>query len=206
MVVKVYYFNVRGLGEPIRIILSYGGEEFEDIRAPFTGIPSPLPPEIKSKCTWGQVPLVEFDGKKLGQSLAITRYFAKKFDLVPKDDFQAALCDEYVDACRDFSSSWMRAVLEKDESKRAEIMKEIYESTKERFLSTFNSIIEGSGGKHLVGDSLTWADIYLFHSVTGIPIVNDNLDDFPAIKSLVENVANTPKIKEWLKKRPVTVF
>lgn len=55
------------------------------------------------ECSWGQVPLLEFgDGRKLTQSAAITRYFAKKHNLVPKDDFEGALCDEFVDAARDF--------------------------------------------------------------------------------------------------------
>lgn len=29
---KLTYFNVMGLGEPIRFLLSYGGNKFEDIR------------------------------------------------------------------------------------------------------------------------------------------------------------------------------
>lgn len=30
--VKVTYFNVKALGEGIRMLLAYGGQEFEDIR------------------------------------------------------------------------------------------------------------------------------------------------------------------------------
>lgn len=29
---KLTYFNVKALGEPIRFLLSYGGQEFEDVR------------------------------------------------------------------------------------------------------------------------------------------------------------------------------
>lgn len=32
MTYKLYYFNIRGLGEPIRYLLKYGKVDFEDIR------------------------------------------------------------------------------------------------------------------------------------------------------------------------------
>lgn len=32
MVYKLYYFNIKGLGEPIRMMLSYGNIAFEDHR------------------------------------------------------------------------------------------------------------------------------------------------------------------------------
>lgn len=47
MVIKLSYFDARGIGEPIRMILAYGGEEFEDIRAPMS-LPPTLPAEIKN--------------------------------------------------------------------------------------------------------------------------------------------------------------
>lgn len=64
---------------------------------------------VFTECTWGQVPLIEFEGKKLAQSLAITRYFAKKFNLVGSNDFEAALTDEYVDSVRDFNTGIFNA-------------------------------------------------------------------------------------------------
>lgn len=42
--------------------------------------------------------MVEFEGKMLCQSLAMQRYFARKFDLIGSTEFEAALCDEYVDS------------------------------------------------------------------------------------------------------------
>lgn len=35
MVYKLFYFNVKALGEPIRLLLSYGEIEFEDHRIPY---------------------------------------------------------------------------------------------------------------------------------------------------------------------------
>lgn len=37
---KLSYFDIMGLGEPIRIILSYGKLEFEDCRVPRENWPS----------------------------------------------------------------------------------------------------------------------------------------------------------------------
>ena len=50
MSLKVYYFDGRGVAEPTRWILSYGGEQFEDIRAPIPKVRVPgkmLPEEIR---------------------------------------------------------------------------------------------------------------------------------------------------------------
>jgi hypothetical protein len=53
MSVKLYYFDVRGLAEPIRMIFAIGGIEYEDIRAPLEQIPASLPAEFKeSKSTF----------------------------------------------------------------------------------------------------------------------------------------------------------
>lgn len=35
MVYKLYYFDVRALAEPIRMLLTYGNIEFEDVRVGF---------------------------------------------------------------------------------------------------------------------------------------------------------------------------
>ncbi|OXA42122.1 Glutathione S-transferase [Folsomia candida] len=117
MAYKLYYYDIRGAAEPIRMILSYGGVQFEDIRAPMFPLPPKLPKEIKeskeqsvlfyfgnnnTETTWGTIPLMEFEGKKLNQSLTISRYFAKKFHLAGSNDFEAGLCDEYVDTVIDY--------------------------------------------------------------------------------------------------------
>lgn len=44
----VHYFNVRGRAEPIRMILSYAGADWEDKRFSYTSSPAPIPPEIKA--------------------------------------------------------------------------------------------------------------------------------------------------------------
>lgn len=55
MVVTLYYFDARGLMEPIRMILAYGGEKFEEVRVPLTSIPGVLPPEVKTSKLYQEV-------------------------------------------------------------------------------------------------------------------------------------------------------
>ncbi|CAG7785128.1 unnamed protein product, partial [Allacma fusca] len=81
---------------------------------------SSIPDDIKEHLRFGQVPMLEFDGKRLVQSMAICRYLAKKFNLVGKDDFEAAQADEIVDACRDIFMLYMPHIREQDEAKKAE--------------------------------------------------------------------------------------
>jgi len=206
MSIKLYYLDGRGTGEPIRWILILSGVKFEDIRSPVDKLPSKLLPEIKSKGRWGQVPIVEFEGKSLTQSLAITRYFARKYQLVPEDPYLAALCDEYVDALREAYSGSFPIVITHDPKEKTEKLAEYVKTLKSRFLDVFESIAKANGGKHLVGASLTWADIYLAHlmdqwmNLFGVDLV----EGYPSLKNVKETVVNKPQIKAWIAKRPKT--
>lgn len=52
--------------------------------------------------TYGQVPILEVNGKHLSQTQSICRYLARKFNLTGANDWEAAACDEIVDGASDF--------------------------------------------------------------------------------------------------------
>lgn len=54
---------------------------------------------------FGQVPILEIDGKVIHQSMAITRYLAKLVKLVGKDDMEALEIDSVVDTVNDLRAS-----------------------------------------------------------------------------------------------------
>jgi hypothetical protein len=54
---------------------------------------------------FGQVPVLEVDGKKYPQSVAICRYLAKQCGLAGKDDWEALEIDATVDTIHDLRSS-----------------------------------------------------------------------------------------------------
>lgn len=50
---------------------------------------------------WAQIPILEFDGKILAQSITICRCLAEKYNLTGSNDWEKAKCDEYVDVLTD---------------------------------------------------------------------------------------------------------
>ncbi|VDO85507.1 unnamed protein product [Heligmosomoides polygyrus] len=51
---------------------------------------------------FGQLPVLEIDGKQLAQSLAIGRYLARKFGYAGKSEFEEAVADSILDQSKDF--------------------------------------------------------------------------------------------------------
>src|SRR5882757_4554031 len=91
---KLTYFDFHGgRGEPARLALSIGGIPFEDDRVQSTDWE-----RRKADTPFGALPLLEVDGQILAQSNAINRYVGKLAKLYPSDPWQAALCDEAMEA------------------------------------------------------------------------------------------------------------
>lgn len=102
--IKVIYFPGRGRAEATRLALAYYGVDFEDVRLP----PGELFGKYKSVAPYGQFPVLEVDGKFLGQSGSQLRYVAKNFGggkLVPVDAFDVAVAGSLIDQAADVSTA-----------------------------------------------------------------------------------------------------
>src|SRR5262245_5332885 len=94
---KLTYFDFDGgRGEPARLALTIGGVPFEDRRVSFKEWGA-----LRDQAPFHGLPTLEVDGKVVAQSNAINRYVGKLTGLYPKDDWQALLCDEAMDAVED---------------------------------------------------------------------------------------------------------
>jgi len=97
---KLTYFDFHGgRGEPARLALSLAGIPFEDDRVLGTDWP-----RRKPSTPFGSLPVLEVDGAIVTQSNGINRYVGKLADLYPSDPWQAALCDEAMEAVEDITS------------------------------------------------------------------------------------------------------
>lgn len=54
---------------------------------------------------FGQIPVLEINGKPYNQTLAICRYFAKKLNLMGENDWEAFQADAIVDTITDYRLS-----------------------------------------------------------------------------------------------------
>jgi glutathione S-transferase len=93
---KLYYFDMPGRAEPTKMMLNYAGIPFENF-----AFPRDQWPELKQKMPYGQVPVLEVDGKMLAQTAAIERYAAKLAGLTPEDSWTSAKVDEYLELIKE---------------------------------------------------------------------------------------------------------
>ena len=91
---KLYYFDIKGKGEPIRLFCAYAGLALEDIR--FATYADFLALKESGKLAYGQVPMLEIDGKEqLVQSSSIMTYLSKIAGTYPDDPLMAAKVDPH---------------------------------------------------------------------------------------------------------------
>jgi prostaglandin-H2 D-isomerase / glutathione transferase len=89
---KLVYFDLRGLGETARYIFAYANVEYEDCRLKREDWPTQ-----KKDTPFHSLPYLEVDGEIIGQSNAIFRLLAKRFNLAGHDDMEQARVDALVD-------------------------------------------------------------------------------------------------------------
>ena len=113
---KLTYFDFHGgRGEPARLALFIGGIAFEDDRVK----PADWA-RRKSETPFGALPVLEVDGQTVAQSNAINRYVGKLADLYPSDPWQAALCDETMEAVEDIATKIGATFSLPEEQKKAQ--------------------------------------------------------------------------------------
>ena len=105
--IKLTYFNARGRAETSRLILAYAGQKYEDCRISFGELIHIMNfdfvitfledlAKLKPSLPYGQVPLLEYKGTTITQSVAIARFLAHEFGLGGKTPLTDANIDEVV--------------------------------------------------------------------------------------------------------------
>ncbi|CAJ0574509.1 unnamed protein product, partial [Mesorhabditis spiculigera] len=197
---KLHYFNLYGRAEPIRMLFFLADQPYEDRRWEI-----PEWPEVKKDpvFVFGQAPVLEVDGKPLPQTLAITRYLARKFGYSASDEFDNArmdaICDSYTDYV-DKIVPWYRIHLKffpGDEEFDTTV-----DPARKLWLGQLADLLEKEGTGYMVGDKLSWVDLTLVNHMDVFELaIPGYTKEWPTLVDYRNRVNGLPKMKEYYAQR-----
>lgn len=194
-----YYFDFDGgRGEAARLIMHLGGIAFEDKR-----IPAKDWPAQRDAYPFQALPVLEVDGKMLTQSNTIDRYLGRLAGLFPKDEWQAVLADEVMEAIEDITTKIGNTMRLEGEAKK-QAREALAAGPLPRFLQQIEARLKAGGGEWFVEKRLTVPDLKCYLWVRWLK--SGVLDHIPAdlvdkcaplLAKHLERVQNHPKIAAY---------
>uniref|UniRef100_A0A914NXE9 glutathione transferase n=1 Tax=Panagrolaimus davidi TaxID=227884 RepID=A0A914NXE9_9BILA len=210
---KLHYFDIRGMAEPARLIFHFAGQEFEDRRydrqAEWPKV-KPIEdlednylriPLLTSET--GKAPWLDVDNERIYESLALTRYLGRKFNLAGKDEMESAQINSIVDTCKDFFDevqSYLSVKRGRSEGNLEELRPKYDETCKKWYTYLQSRLDKAKSG--FITSKISWGDFLLAEGI----LTMQNFDEeftgkYPKIVEYKERVYSHPKIKEYVEKR-----
>ena len=213
--IKFTYFDIEGVGEPIRLALLLAGVEFDDVRVKF-----PEWPALKGKTPYQQLPVIEIDGGEMkAQSGAMLRYCGTlgNKSLYPADKLYEI--EEALGLITDLNNAFQPALLigmrpanlgypdgfqNTDEGKKLiETMRTSFlETVLPKFMEFMEAMLEKSGGDWLVaGEKPTIADCFAVPNIRRFSrgyidcIPATALNNYPKVVAYLEKFCALPEIQ-----------
>lgn len=154
--ILTYFDFDGGRGEAARLAMRLGGISFEDRR-----IPGKDWPALRDSMPFQAMPVLEVDGKVISQSNTINRYVGKLAGLYPRDDWQAALVDEVMDAVEDISTM-IGNTMGLEAAAKQKAREALGAGSIPRYLQQIEARLRAGGGEWFVENRLTVADLKCF--------------------------------------------
>ena len=207
--IKIYYSHTPfWRAEVLRVSLFIKDIPFEDTRVSREEfvhlIKTGFLPNGK-RAPFHQLPVIEVDGKIIGQTGAIARYCGKVSNLYSDDIVLAAKIDQIIDAATDITNLVSPTIREKDQIKKMEDRKVLVNKLLPRWFRYLENLLSENNSTWFV-EKMTIADIAIWRLlgwltsgiIDGIP--TSIVDDFPKLKNIHHQVHTHPKVQEWMLK------
>lgn len=181
---KLYYFDGNGRAVNMRAMLTYSKAQWEDVKISFNDWPAL---KTSGKYEFGQLPVLEVDGKLKSQTMAMELYLARRFNLLgstAEDEYQIlnVLCT------RDDYSKHLYALLMPTEEQKAKleenvtnlkvnVLPDLLKALERRYL-------ENGQGNYFLGANFSLADIFIATGLTQLfesVVLKPLFADLPAV-------------------------
>jgi len=197
---KLTYFDFSASrGEECRLALHVAGVEFQDNR-----ITQEQWAALKPSSPYGALPILETPGKPmLAQSNPILAYVGRRYDLHPKDAWEAARHEAILESVEEVRSALGPSGKLTDAAEKQKAREELASG----YLQTWGANIERQvQGPFVAGARIQVADIKLYQIVSSFKkgvldhIPTTVFSAFPKLEGVYEAVLAHPKVAEWRSK------
>jgi len=200
------YWNLRGLGQPIRLLLAYSGTEYEDKRynigpAPEYDRTEWLTDKFSLGLDFPNLPYYLDGDLKLTQSLAIIRHIARKTKLDGQTEEEKLRVELVEQQLVDMNMAIVRLCYDPNfEALKGDYLKNL--PTSLELLSTFLG-----ERPFLAGESVTYVDFMAYEYLDKMnAFAPDELAKVPNLKKFLERVEALPQVATYLKTAPKGAF
>ncbi|EFO91502.1 CRE-GST-6 protein [Caenorhabditis remanei] len=202
---KLIYFPLRARAEIARQIFAYAGKDYNEEIITFEKWPA-----LKNSTPFGQLPVLEVDGKPLGQSYAIARYLAKEFGIAGKNEIEEAEVDAIADQFKDYLNDvvpYLTALSGLKPGDVNQLRTDVFVPNFKKHFAFFENILSSNPSGLFVGNDLTWVDLLISQHVQEV-LERDLavVEEFKKVLAHRKKVQSLDRIKQHIARRPEYPF
>ncbi|TKR81360.1 hypothetical protein L596_015242 [Steinernema carpocapsae] len=196
---ELVYFNIRGLAEMTRLLLTDQDIEFQDTQISDREEWA----KVKENFSFGQIPCLKENGKTdVVQTGAIMRHLARVHNLGGDSECEKTFADMFFEGIRDLHSKYGPLIyVHYDEPGKKE---EFLGTTLPTALAQLEKLFKthANGEKFVLGEKISYVDYTLFEELDVMLVLDTHfLDNFALLKAFHERMAARPNLKAYLEKR-----
>lgn len=197
---KLYYFNIRGRGEQIRLLLNALELPFDNIlvnREQFLALKEQGPDTLY----FGSLPMLEDGDYRICQGPVILSYLAEKHGAAPAELQLKSKADAIAWGAEDLRTQYFKLFGDESKEKQSTFVAGEWQT---RWLPSLNGLLELNGNTgYFVGDSLTHADVATWDVLNAFDeyIPDSNMEGYAAVQKFYESIRQRPPVANYLASR-----
>lgn len=197
---KLGYWKIRGLAEPIRMLLHYAGVDFEEViyeQGEGPGFDKSVWFDVKFNLglDFPNLPYLVDGDLNLTQTISILHYLSAKTGLYPKSSNLGNISrfDMIDHVIQDFFIAGVRLCYSPKEAFEAN--KESVIKTGKGFMNQFSAAL--GKNKFFAGDEITGTDFFMFEAIDRFVRLDASFIEHGNLKKFMERIRDLPQLEKY---------